>query len=59
LLGSLVFDFEEGSHKRFAAVDHQLHASAIMASPDIAQFFDLSASVTLTPDDKGRVVGTP
>jgi hypothetical protein len=28
-----------------------------VTSPDIAQLFEFSESVTLTPDDKGRVLG--
>jgi hypothetical protein len=58
--GHLVFDFEEGSLKRFASVDYQLDATATVASPNLAQLYpDLRASVTLTPDDKGRAAGTP
>ena len=34
--GSLVFNFEEGSLKRFASVDYQLDATAIVASPNFA-----------------------
>jgi len=58
-VGHLVFDFEEGSLKRFPSVDYQLDATATVASPNLAQLYpDLRASVTLTPDDKGRVAGT-
>jgi hypothetical protein len=57
-VGHLVFDFEEGSLKRFPSVDYQLDATATVASPNLAQLYpDLRASATLTPDDKGRVVG--
>jgi hypothetical protein len=56
--GNLVFTFEEGSLKRFASVEYRLDATAVVASPDIAQLFEFSESVTLTPDDKGRVLGT-
>jgi hypothetical protein len=58
-VGHLVVDFEEGSLKRFASVDYQLDATATVASPSLAQLYpDLRASVTLTPDGKGRVAGT-
>jgi hypothetical protein len=56
--GNLVFSFEEGSLKRFASVEYRLEATAIVASPDIAQLFEFDESVTLTPDDRGRVLDT-
>jgi hypothetical protein len=57
--GHLVFNFEEGSMKRFASVDYRLDATATVSSPNFAQLYGgLQASVTLPPDDKGRVGGS-
>src|SRR5687767_4642690 len=51
-IGHLVFDFEEGSLKRFPSVDYKLDATATVSSPNSAQLYaDLRARVRLTPDD--------
>jgi hypothetical protein len=59
----LVLNFEEGSLKRFASVDYQLDATALQRWEDCGGqsgvlIYDASDTVALTPDDKGRVVGT-
>ena len=57
--GHLVLSFDEGSLKRFASVDYRLDATATVVSPTMAHnYTDLKVTVTLTPDDNGRVVGT-
>lgn len=59
---NLVLDFEEGSLKRFASVDYQLDATGLQRWGDCAGqavlIHDASATVTFTPDDKGRVTDT-
>lgn len=56
--GNLVFNFEEGSLRRFTSVDYQLIATAVVASPDVAALYEFSENVTLAPDDRGRVRGS-
>jgi hypothetical protein len=57
--GNLVVSFEERGMKKFSSVDYRLDATATVSSPNVAERFpDLQESVTLTPDDKGGVVGT-
>jgi hypothetical protein len=59
----LVLNFEEASLKRFASVDYQLEATALLRWVDcggqsLVVVYEASDTVALTPDDKGRVVGT-
>ena len=55
----LVVQFEEGALKRFAAADYQLQGDATSESPTFGERFeDVTASVTLVPDERGRVVGS-
>ena len=59
----LVLDFEEGSLKRFASVDYQLDATVLLRWVDcggqsFVVGYEASDTVALTPDEKGRVVGT-
>ena len=63
ITGSLVLGFEEGSLKRFASVDYQLHTSAtavwdVSGGQSIGVRYNPTVAVTLAPDDKGRVSGT-
>jgi hypothetical protein len=62
--GTAVVSFQEGSLKRFVAVDYQLDATATATSLtfcDDRQIIDRTfpqATVTLIPDESGRVSGT-
>jgi hypothetical protein len=60
--GSLVVTFDEGSQKRFPAVEYRLDASALLiidvdADLQFRVVYSPSASVTLIPDSKGRATG--
>jgi len=60
---SLVVSFEEGSQKRFDAVDYRLDATAIAVwdlgnGQSTGVLYQPRATVTLAPDPKGRVTGT-
>ena len=60
--GSLVVTFDEGSQKRFTAVEYRLDASALViididADHQYRAVTSASATVTLTPDSRGRVTG--
>lgn len=60
--GSLVLGFDEGSLKRFASVDYQLDATAsaiwdLSGGQSIGVLYSPRTSVTLSPDDRGRVSG--
>lgn len=60
--GSLVVNFNEGSQKRFGSVDYQLSAtqSVIFTCDGRSVGYQAfpTSTVTLVPDDKGRVVGS-
>jgi hypothetical protein len=63
--GGAIVQFEEGSLKRFMSLDYQLDATQVATlgshcepGPLGAIAAEVSATLTLIPDEKGRVSGT-
>ena len=53
----LVVSFEEGSLKRFDAIDYQLDAFAEVSSPNRISGFVVTGSARIVTDERGRVSG--
>ena len=54
----LVVGFEEGSLKRFDTVDYQLDANGALYAPTLRLTAQVSGTVQLVTDERGRVSGT-